>query len=301
MRVRPGRRERERRQVGCRYRPGRLLAAVVTRARPPTVKLWRRLLLARAVEQPNFPAGPLLVLAPHPDDETLGCGATIARRRAYGDRVIVVVATDGRFSHTSDVLSPDDIACLRNEEVLEATARIGVPAADVVRLDYVEGTLGENLGDLAGRLVALIDEHACRSVLVTCSLDWHPDHQFLAAAARLSVSRAAMTPDLAEFPVWAWAEGPGPRFGAAGPRVRAALRGLRLLRRGAAITVPTSGYLHLKRRALMEYRSQTTNLTGEPDWAVMDEGFLGQFLGDAEIFFPVTASRPWGGGPRSGR
>ena len=36
-----------------------------------------------------------LVLAPHPDDETLACGATILHKRARGTRVHIVIATDG--------------------------------------------------------------------------------------------------------------------------------------------------------------------------------------------------------------
>ena len=37
----------------------------------------------------------VLVIAPHPDDEVLGCGGTIARSALAGDRVQVVVATRG--------------------------------------------------------------------------------------------------------------------------------------------------------------------------------------------------------------
>ena len=45
-----------------------------------------------------------LVLAPHPDDETIGCGATILRKVAAGTPVTVFVATDGRHSHRSAAL-----------------------------------------------------------------------------------------------------------------------------------------------------------------------------------------------------
>src|ERR1700761_6094021 len=40
-----------------------------------------------------------VVLAPHPDDETLGCAVTIMRKLAMGSRVHLLIATDGRHAH----------------------------------------------------------------------------------------------------------------------------------------------------------------------------------------------------------
>src|SRR5690349_19075047 len=68
----------------------------------------RPLLLSRAEDVTSQAAArSCLVLAPHPDDETLGCGATIMRKRAAGTPVHVVIATDGRHSLASSELSAD--------------------------------------------------------------------------------------------------------------------------------------------------------------------------------------------------
>ena len=277
------------RRGGAGGLPGALVSRILTRIRPLTARGWRRAVVLRARERTGFLApGPLLVLAPHPDDETLGCGALIARRLAGGDRVVVAVVTDGRYSHTSSLLTPDDIARLRATEVLRATAELGVPAEDLVTLGYAENSLADHIEEVADRIAALIDEYTCQGVVVTCSLDWHIDHQSLAASARLAVARAEASPELAEYPVWTWAEGPGPRFGPARAQLRAMRRGITLLRPGAAVRVPTGMFVEAKRRALREHRSQTVNLTGEPEWAVMTEDFLEQFLGSDEIFFPVS-------------
>jgi len=40
--------------------------------------------------------GRTLVIAPHPDDEVLGAGGTIARLAAEGERVFVAIVTEGR-------------------------------------------------------------------------------------------------------------------------------------------------------------------------------------------------------------
>ena len=37
----------------------------------------------------------ILVVAPHPDDEVIGCGGIIAKKVANGDRVTVAIMTEG--------------------------------------------------------------------------------------------------------------------------------------------------------------------------------------------------------------
>src|SRR3954452_22419232 len=61
-----------------------------------------------------------IVFAPHPDDETLGCGATIHRKRANGTTVHVVIASDGRRSQKPDLVSPDEMAGIRRQEAHDA-------------------------------------------------------------------------------------------------------------------------------------------------------------------------------------
>lgn len=62
-------------------------------------RVWQRATHAAAIDRTATTADrPCLVLAPHADDETLRCGALIARKRASGTPVWVVVATDGRLA-----------------------------------------------------------------------------------------------------------------------------------------------------------------------------------------------------------
>lgn len=260
--------------------------------RPALLAGWRAAVDRRA-QDGTAGAGSrsCLVLAPHPDDETLGCGALIARRRSAGARVRVLVVTDGRLSHVSRRVDPDQLARIRREESVEACAELGVPADDVVHLGLVENTTHEHLD----RVVRAV-EHEVRSwrpddVLVTSALDWHQDHRALSAAARLALA-GAPGPRLLEYPVWAWADGPWANLPDR-PAWRAATDLLRepVVTALAArpVSVSTAGFLDAKRRAMAHYRSQTTNLTGEETWAVMDEAFLAQFMRAAELFFAVDA------------
>jgi hypothetical protein len=52
--------------------------------------------------------------------------------------------------------------------------------------------------------------------------------------------------------------------------------------------VSTEGFLDRKRAAVRAYASQTTKLTGEPGWAILDDTWIAQFCGPVELFLQVT-------------
>ena len=67
--------------------------------------------------------GTCLILAPHPDDESLGCGGLIAACCAAARPPLVVILTDGSQSHPqSNLHSPPKLAALREAEATEAVA-----------------------------------------------------------------------------------------------------------------------------------------------------------------------------------
>ena len=74
----------------------------------------------------GLPSGRVLVLSAHPDDETLGCGGTIARLAARGDRVPLVIATDGDALLVTE--GSGDLASRRRAEATEACRILGIEA-----------------------------------------------------------------------------------------------------------------------------------------------------------------------------
>jgi LmbE family N-acetylglucosaminyl deacetylase len=257
-------------------------------------ELWRTRVLRTALDVTNEVARTsCLVLAPHPDDESLGCGATIARKRALGTSVRVVVAADGRTSHRSARISPDDLAARRAAEARDACRLLGVLDTDVVLLGYEDETLGERRSELAAVIARELDEFAPDEVRLPSGRDWHPDHQALRGALADALRGRSDPPRVREHPVWLWIHGPWDAS-PDGPWVR--LRPVPFVtgffRRSSwsmAEAVSTAGFLDVKRQALLAHRSQTSNLTGEDDWAVLDATFLAAFLLANEISFPVSA------------
>jgi LmbE family N-acetylglucosaminyl deacetylase len=246
-----------------------------------TSRWWRRALVARAVDASGLMSGRrLMILAPHPDDETLGCGALIARARAAGDPVTVVVATDGRHSTRSAVLSPAALARVRADELRLACRGLGVPAADLVILGWEDGSLAARLPQLTSRFA---------------------DHRAVYRAAVRAVDAQPASCLLVGYPVWTWAHAPWFVDAAAPHGWRGRLGRLgRLgwsayqLLVGGWIRVGCGPYLGAKRTAVQAYASQTTNLTGEPSWRHLSPEFVSLFLQPAEVFRPVPAGRRLG-------
>src|SRR3954471_3968675 len=77
----------------------------------------------------------VLVVAAHPDDETIGCAAAIASHRSAGDAVEVLLITDGRGSRAGG-LAPDEMARKRREEVASVAPHF--PGAEFKQLSLPE-------------------------------------------------------------------------------------------------------------------------------------------------------------------
>ncbi len=128
---------------------------------------------------------PLVVVAPHPDDETLGCGGLLARCAAQNVQVQVVALTDGEASHPASTNWPRArIAAVRRAEQRRALATLGHRRATIHRLGLPDGGV-LRLEPNVRRAVVLrlrLVLAGCGAVFVTALDDEHPDH---AAAAAL--------------------------------------------------------------------------------------------------------------------
>ena len=146
------------------------------------------------------PKGSVLVLAPHPDDECLGCGGAIALHRRQGDRVKIVFATDGAAGAALGLYAALDYRELRREEARRAAAVLGVH--ELVFWDYSDSGLAEAEG-LAERLEALL--HADRPDIMyrPSTLEIHPDHWALAVGIETALRH--YRPAILDFHYEIWA------------------------------------------------------------------------------------------------
>ena len=123
----------------------------------------------------------LLVVAPHQDDEILGCGLLMRRVEAAGGKVVIAWLTDGGNSNGD--LAPDDRQALvrrRKAEALDGLKELNVQPVATVFLGFPDGYLGADTAHLQQarqRLQALCDTHGVDAIVVTDANDGHPDHQ----------------------------------------------------------------------------------------------------------------------------
>jgi LmbE family N-acetylglucosaminyl deacetylase len=152
-------------------------------------------------------SGTCLILAPHPDDESLGCGGLIATCVAAGRPPLVVVLTDGAGSHPkSSAFPPERLRAVRAREVRDAVACLGLSPDRVVFLgepDTAAPHGGPDFDAVVGRLTVLVSLEGSRTaILAPWRHDPHCDHE----AASLAAAAAAGVAGIKHvaYPVWGW-------------------------------------------------------------------------------------------------
>lgn len=114
-----------------------------------------------------------LLLAPHPDDETLACGGTAALLAAAGTDVRVVVLTDGEAAKVA--LAGAEVRRRRRAEATEACRALGLPPP--LRAGLPDGRLHEHVPALAREVAGHLDGQRPELVLLPWFGDGHPDHE----------------------------------------------------------------------------------------------------------------------------
>jgi LmbE family N-acetylglucosaminyl deacetylase len=150
--------------------------AVAGRLRPPA-----------ATHGPPRGGERVLLVAPHPDDETLGAGGTLALHARAGDPVLVLMVTDGGASRAGGLSG----AAMRQARAAEARAAVAhLGGARLVLAGLPEGDWAP--ADLAAVLQPLLVEVRPTLIYAPSGVDFHPDHQRVAAglAAALAAGLA---------------------------------------------------------------------------------------------------------------
>lgn len=230
-----------------------------------------------------------VVLAPHPDDETLGCGGAIALKRSHGTEVTVVIATTGGTGQPTELISSDDLAKLRRSEVLAACGILGVPKDRMVFWEYPTKDLGIHANEATARLIELLRELRPDDVYVTTALDDHRDHRALNEIARRAIADPAIDAQLLEYPVWFWSTMPWfPHLDVpSGWLGRTILQPLATIWNLRPIAADTRSVQDTKRAAIEAHRSQVHGLDDDPRWKLLPEHLLDRLLAPEELLFPA--------------
>ncbi len=223
----------------------------------------------------------MAVIAPHPDDDAIGCGGTIARLAARGARIHVLYVTDGSASHVkSKRFPPAVLRDRREDEARAALRRLGIRTTPLFLRAPDSGlaALGAAArAELIARVARWITLARADVVFAPWPRDPHPDHVATAEIVAAALPHGGRRPAVYGYGVWLPVRGddtdrPG-RFEARASEVRLAPHDV-----------------ERKRAAILEHRSQTgTLIDDDPDGFVIDAALLATWLVPVERFYRLGA------------
>ncbi len=218
--------------------------------------------------------GTTIIVAPHADDESLGCGGLISLLRKFGQTVYILLLSDGTLSHPNSAEYPaGKLRDLRERELLDAAAVLGVPDENIIFCRYpdrgVPSKGDERFESAVASIAKTIDIIKPQSIFVPWRRDPHPDHK---AAFQIIDAIAPSMAKIYEYPIWLkelGEEGDMPADGEPMP-----------------FRLNISSVLSVKQDAISRHRSQTTNLIhDDPAGFQLSQEMLDGFNVPYETFF----------------
>lgn len=221
----------------------------------------------------------IIVFAPHPDDETFGCGGTIAKRVREGYDVLVVVLTDGRhaFSEVLGIYSeptPEELRKIRKEEVKRAVKILGVREENLFFLDFEDGTLEKNDEKAEEKVMEILSKNPPVEVYFPYEKDCHPDHRATNRIVKNSIKKLGLSTMRYKYSIVRM-------YTRVGPFIDALLN---VFRRNM-IRVDVSKFLSLKIEAVNEFKSEVSVISGRQKEPVLCARLMEKLLKSGETFF----------------
>jgi LmbE family N-acetylglucosaminyl deacetylase len=225
--------------------------------------------------------GATLVIAPHPDDESLGCGGTLALLRQAGYPVHVLFVSDGSRSHPNSKKYPAEaLRQLRESEALEALRQLAIPTENAVFMRQPDTRVAlSDSAEFAGAVGYLVENLTAiqpTTVLVPWRRDPHRDHRATWHLVQGALAQLPRPPQVIEYPIWLW------ELGGEADQPRAD--------EVEAWSLDISPVMERKEAAIAAHRSQVTRLIDDdPEGFWLQPHLLRYFQVPIEIFFePIT-------------
>lgn len=164
-----------------------------------------RSLFSMPIERYEPGCAKVIVLAPHMDDEVLGCGGTIARHAHAGSEVQVVFLTDGRRgggamrSPHGTLPGAQDIIAVRKAEAHRAAQVLGISA--LTFLDAEDAQLSAD-AHVALRLREILLRAKPDIVYLPFFMEAHPDHRAASSVLCSATRGTALQFECRGYEVW---------------------------------------------------------------------------------------------------
>ncbi len=256
-------------------------------------ELYRKILFHRCIPlEERELASSAIVFAPHPDDETLGCGGTIALKKRAGADLRIVFLTDGASSHSGRI-SRESLKEIRAQEAVSASGELGVAEADVLLLGLEDGKLRQQSVQAEEIVKQILTRYRPDEIYIPYHRETPADHR-AASCIVLSVLEQCRYPTFVnEYPIWfwqhwPWTAPPNPHQNLLTSLKISLKHDLGGLLKDFKHCFTIAPVLDRKHAALAKHRSQTTRIHLDPGWKILSEvsggAFLACFFQEREIF-----------------
>lgn len=218
----------------------------------------------------------IAVIAPHADDESLGCGGLIAALAADERAVMIIVITDGGASHRSVQWPRQRLAARRREEAIDAAGRLGVGVANVRFLDLPDAAMPDESAPLwiaaCARMAGWLRDFGPDLVLQPWRRDPHCDHRDAWRLTQAALVQVGLTPELLEYAVWL------DELGAPEDQPAAA--------EAERVAFDIGDVLDAKRAAVACHLTQTTDLIDDdPEGFRLTQATIDRLVGPTETYW----------------
>ncbi len=262
-------------------------------------QIYRRLLENRSAQVEDFSRS-ALIFAPHPDDETIGCGGTIVRKRQAGASVKIIFMTDGSLSH-AHLIEPTELANMRHTEAVQACKALGVNEEDLIFLNFPDENLVACAEAAQQQITQLLEVYQPEEVFLPYRGDITADHviTWRVVSRALHATQSHNSPNkrrIYEYPVWFWYHWPWVSLNQPTPKqkikvILQTLRAILLFQLFARLqkAVDIRAVLNQKRFALEQHATQMIRFNDSAEWLtlwdVSDGEFLACFFQPDEFFY----------------
>jgi N-acetylglucosamine malate deacetylase 1 len=140
----------------------------------------------------------MLVVAPHQDDEAIGCGGTLAMQLQNGYGATVLILQDGADEHENIAMTRAALTELRNQESRDAAQVVGAESPIFLGIK----DLRSNTEAAASALRRIIEERHVDAIFTPFVLDGHPDHRACNFILAMALSKLNRTIRILQYEVW---------------------------------------------------------------------------------------------------
>ena len=217
--------------------------------------------------------GKTLIVAPHPDDESLGCGGAIALLRKFEIEVSILVLSDGTLSHPNSRKFPKEkLRDLREKELKNAAEILGVKSENLTFFRYLDRSVpninSSEFSAAVERCQKYLAQIAPQTIFVPWRRDPHPDH---CAAYQLLTAAKTENQQIIEYPIWLYE--------------LAESDNAPLKTEVSAFRLDITSVVETKQQAIRAHHSQTTDLIDDdPHGFRLSEQVLQNFAVPFEIY-----------------